>query len=223
VEEARALGVFARADVLAKLGDVGPSLLRESFLARPLLAVAGRPEGGLLTKEDLTALRPESAAPEPRGQGAWRSFALPWERHEGLPGRMREIIAVGDVRGVLAVLSYDPDDDGIPILELELRAPRDAEVVRRGVPRTAPGHPLPVPGAIAVLSDVAGGSSIALGFRGTRSAGDQDLAVVCDNLEKGLDVLPALAAGRAAMSASGGFAVLVVRGEAKYRLSAFSA
>ena len=42
---------------------------------------------------------------------------------------------MADARGVLGVLGYAPDDDGLAVPELGITLARDAVVVRRGVPR----------------------------------------------------------------------------------------
>jgi hypothetical protein len=48
-----------RADVLKRLAARGPSAMEERALGGEILAVAGRPSGGLLTTEDLASPRPE--------------------------------------------------------------------------------------------------------------------------------------------------------------------
>ena len=48
-----------RADVLAKIAARGPRAVEERPLGAELLALAGRPSGGLLTSDDLSSQRPE--------------------------------------------------------------------------------------------------------------------------------------------------------------------
>jgi hypothetical protein len=150
--------------VLAKVSQAGPSALRESLVARPLLAAAGRASGGLLSEEDLAEVRPESALPREAGFGARRrALVAPWSAPEA-PHRLVEFVAVADAAGVMAVLGYSPDDGGVAVPELGLTLARDAIVVRRGIPRVTPGEPLPSPCPIAIgLDDHV--AFIALGVR----------------------------------------------------------
>ncbi len=150
VELARAGGFAERRKLLAQVGQIGPSALRESAFARPLLAVAGRAEGGLLSEEDLAGVRPESAAPREIDLGASRrALVVPWPSPEA-PQRRVEILVTADGRGVLGVLAYAPDEEGVPVPELGLTLPREAIHVRRGIPRVRPGEPIPSPAPIAI-------------------------------------------------------------------------
>jgi gamma-glutamyltranspeptidase/glutathione hydrolase len=152
-EHARAAGALGRERVLKRIAAVGAAALREAVVARPLLAAASRAEGGLLTDEDLATVRPGSGAPAVLdaggAQGERRALVVPWDP-PGSPCRVQEIVAAGDARGVLSVLAYGPDDEGVPIPDLELLAPRDAEPVRRGVTRARPGNPIACPAPIAI-------------------------------------------------------------------------
>jgi gamma-glutamyltranspeptidase/glutathione hydrolase len=152
VETAESAGSSARASALRRIAAKGAAALAE--LARPLVAVAGRAEGGALTAEDLALVRPASARPAVAcdAKPGRALYVVPWDAPPD-EHRRQEIIVAGDARGVLGVLSYAPDDDGVPIPDLDLLAPRDAAAVRRGVPRLRPGQPLACPGPIALLAD----------------------------------------------------------------------
>src|SRR6185503_16171631 len=133
-------GGAERRALLAKVARLGPAALRAPAVLRPLLAVAGRTEGGLLSERDLAEVRPESALPrEVRLGGDRCALVTPWPSPQASHRRV-EIIVVADGRGVLGVLGYAPDDDGVPVPELGLTLTRDAVVVRRGIPRVSPGR-----------------------------------------------------------------------------------
>jgi len=150
IELARRLGASERADLLARFSRVGPSALREPGVARPLLAVAGRTEGGLLSELDLAEVRPESTAPRDADLGGVRRVLVtPWPAPEA-PERLAEFVAAADGSGVLGALSYAPDDEGVAVPDLGLTLPCHAIAIRRGVPRVAPGEPLPCAAPIAV-------------------------------------------------------------------------
>jgi hypothetical protein len=87
------------------------------------------------------------------------------------------VIVAADARGVLGVLGYAPDDEGIPVPELGLALTRDAVVVRRGIPRMAPGEVLPAaaPLAIALSGKLA---FMALGVRSSTPLSAADLAAI---------------------------------------------
>ncbi|HEY3595835.1 MAG TPA: hypothetical protein VGL13_18245 [Polyangiaceae bacterium] len=145
-------GATIRADVIARFGHSGPSVLGESRVARPLLSLAGPPEGGLLTERDLAEVRPAGDAPQETSLGGdFAAFVVPWAAHHR-SYRRSEIIAAVDSRGVLGVLAYAPDDEGITVPELELMLPRDAAIVQRGIERTRPAEPLECAAPIAVIA-----------------------------------------------------------------------
>jgi hypothetical protein len=157
IAEAKKRGKHAREAALSRVAAVGAAAIRDRRIARALLAVGGRAEGGLLSEEDLAQVRPASAAPRriDLGDDADRAaLVAPWPQPDG-PCRKEHVVVAGDSSGVLAVIAYAPDEEGVPVPDLELRAPRDAVVVRRGVPRLRPGDPIgcPAPMAIVVESD----------------------------------------------------------------------
>ena len=82
-----------------------------------------------------------------------------------------------DGRGVLGVLGYAPDDDGVPVPELGLTLTRDAVVVRRGIPRVSPGEVLPAPAPLAIALS---GKLVfmALGVRSSVPLSAADLAAI---------------------------------------------
>jgi hypothetical protein len=170
VETAESAGSSARTSVLRRIAAKGAAAL--SDFGRSLVAVAGRAQGGALTEDDLALVRPGAARPAVAGpRAAGRAlYAVPWDASSD-EVRPQEIIVAGDARGVVGVLCYAPDDDGIPIPELDLALPRDAAPVRRGVPRVRPGQPLACPSPIAILAD----RGIALVAFGVAGAAGLDL------------------------------------------------
>lgn len=206
LEEAKGAGAKERRALLSKVARLGPAALRAPAILRPLLAVAGRTEGGLLSEQDLAEVRPESALPREVPLGDDRSaLVTPWPA-PGEPGRPVDVIVAADGRGVLGVLGYAPDDDGVPVPELGLALCRDAVVVRRGVPRVAPGEVLPAqaPLAIALSGKLA---FMALGVRSPLPLSTADLQAIWPD-----GTVPANRSLAAAQDrAGGGTAVGIVR------------
>jgi gamma-glutamyltranspeptidase/glutathione hydrolase len=177
LEYAKGAGGAERRALLTKVARLGPQALRAPAVLRALLAVAGRTEGGLLSEKDLAEVRPESALPREVRLGGDRSaLVVPWPSPQA-SHRPVEVIVVADARGVLGVLGYAPDDDGVAVPELGLTLPRDAVVVRRGIPRVAPGEVLPAPAplAIALSGKLA---FMALGVRSSTPLSAADLAAI---------------------------------------------
>jgi gamma-glutamyltranspeptidase/glutathione hydrolase len=163
---AKSTGAIERRGMLTKVARLGPAALRAPAVLRSLLAVAGRTEGGLLSEKDLVEVRPESAPPREVLLGDRSALVMPWPAPEA-PHRPVEVIVAADARGVLGVLGYAPDDEGVQVPELGVALTRDAVVVRRGIPRVSPGEVLPAPAplAIALSGKLA---FMALGVRSSR-------------------------------------------------------
>ena len=150
LELAKGEGATERRALLAKVARLGPAALRAPAVLRALLAVAGRTEGGLLSDKDMDQVRPESAsAREVQLSGDCSAWVTPWPA-PAAPHRPVEVIVAADGRGVLGALGYAPDDDGLAVPELGIVLTRDAVVVRRGIPRLAPGEILPAPAPFAI-------------------------------------------------------------------------
>jgi hypothetical protein len=175
--EGVAEGAAERRALLAKVARLGPAALRAPAVLRPLLAVAGRAEGGLLSERDLAEVRPESASAREvqlgRDRGAW---VAPWPA-PAAPHRPVEVIVAADARGVLGALGYAPDDEGLAVPELGIALTRDAVVVRRGIPRVSPGEILPAPAPIAI-GMAAKVAFMALGVRSRTPLSTADLSSI---------------------------------------------
>ena len=113
--------------LLGRIGRRGASALREAVTARPLLA-SRRPvrRRAAFRARSLAEVRPRGErAPRDRDGRPGGRFSVPWPAPEA-PHRIVEVIAAADAHGVLAVLAYSPDDDGLAVPELGLTLPRDA-------------------------------------------------------------------------------------------------
>lgn len=183
-----------RGEVLAKIAARGPRALEERPLSAELLALAGRPAGGLLTADDLASPRPEALAasktpvlPPRAGAAAARERAagrvlvtLPWAHVED--GAVMAPVGVGDVgtaraacavdrHGTFAIACWDDAPEGLRLDELGLRAPFFAEPVRRGQTRVRPGEACPAAAPIALVGTAAG-PEVAFAAFGARDAHD---------------------------------------------------
>lgn len=169
-----------RHEVLSRILSRGPRGVEERPLAGELLAVAGRPNGGLLTAEDLASPQPAVQKASRIALGDGRAlYTLPWTSiHEDRPvapahdieiGRARAVMAV-DRNATFAIAIWDDASDGLSVPEVGLRAPFHAEPVRRGQTRVKPGDVRPAAAAIALVASAA--PDLALGAFGASDAYD---------------------------------------------------
>jgi hypothetical protein len=154
-----------RGAVLDAFSRRGAPALGDPAIATALLAVAGRAAGGLLTDDDLGAVRPEIASLAEKALVPAGWLQAPW-RAAGLDASHVHVVAAADGKGLVCIACYESAEEGIAIPELGLLAPASAEPVLRGQPRVRPGEPRPAAAPIAVrtrrgLADLAVG--IALG------------------------------------------------------------
>jgi hypothetical protein len=160
IARAKKTGASDRAQVLAAFVRHGGAALRVGELMRPLLHAAGTTAGGVLTEADLE----DAPADEPAkfsATGGCEVLLPPWPA----PAKARSAHAVvaADPRGLVAALAYAPDEAGVPVPELELTLARDAEPVRRGVARVAPGSIRAAALPMAILRRPADGWYAAVG------------------------------------------------------------
>jgi hypothetical protein len=152
-----------RAEILQRIASRGPRAIEERPLGAELLAMAGRPNGGLLTSDDLSSPRPDvqkAARIEQAGASSKILFTLPWMHiEEGRPSAPAHQLDVARVRAVgavdrnatFAIACWDEPTDGLLLPELGLRAPFFAEPVRRGQTRIRPGDPRPAAAPLALV------------------------------------------------------------------------
>lgn len=187
-----------REDVLRRLAARGPRVLEERALGGGLLAAFGRPNGGLLTTDDLASPSPEvvkarssnlvgptpdsmrAAAIAKMGGNVRTLVTLPWTHivdhapeapanvSEGGVAGARAAIAV-DRNGTFAIAVWDEGLEGAFVEELGLRAPYVAEPVRRGQTRVKPGEARPAAASVALVGTPAA-PEVALAAYGARDA-----------------------------------------------------
>lgn len=169
-----------RSELLSRIASRGPRAIEERPLGPELLAIGGRPSGGLLTADDLAVPRPPVEKASRNHLDKRILVTLPWTHVEnGAPAPPAAEVDIGRVRclacvdrnGTFAVACWEDATDGIAIADLALRAPFGAEPVRRGKTRIRPGDARPSASPVALLA-TAGGPEIALAAFGAADAYD---------------------------------------------------
>jgi len=147
------LDAKGRASLLRRVGDSGPVALREPAFLRGLLEVAGRPENGNVTDEDIFQVKAD-VVPAVVGDG----IVHPGKPEEPFvtPSFETRLVVSCDRRGVIAALRCAFDPEGVEVVPHQVTASRFAVPVRRGVPRVRPGVRLSMPAPMAILTDRAG-------------------------------------------------------------------
>jgi gamma-glutamyltranspeptidase/glutathione hydrolase len=146
-----------RARVFERIVARGASAVTDAVVARPLVELAGRVAGGLLTEDDLAGVRPVLAPCAPREIGELRLATCPWSALASDPPGAFEpaehvhVIAAGDIHGLTAIACWEQRAEGSAVEALGLTAPWTAEPVRRGEPRVRPGEPRPAAAPIALV------------------------------------------------------------------------
>lgn len=150
-----------RKDILERIASRGPRAIEERPLGQELVAVAGRPSGGLLTSDDLSSPRPTVQKAASFSLGDQRIVLLPWANHDdGGPvppaghaeiARARAVVAV-DRNATFAIACWDEAVDGLDVADLGLRAPFFAEPVRRGQTRVRAGDARPAGAPLALVA-----------------------------------------------------------------------
>lgn len=179
-----------RAAVLDALSRRGAPVMTEDAVATDLLAAAGRAAGGLLTRDDLGAVRPVVVTVTERTLEPVGWLRAPW-RDDALDGARVQVVSAADARGLLCIACYEVAEEGVSVPRLGLLAPAFAEPVRRGSPRVRPGEPRPASAPIAVRTRK-GVADLALGLSAS-AAGARDLEQVFARLDEVPVVSEALA------------------------------
>lgn len=157
-----------RAALLDRLARRGAQGLAEEPVAVELVAAAGRPAQGLLTREDLSSVLPGVVACEARQAGSTNVVTVPWRGSRG-DSSCTGVVAACDPHGLVAVACYEAPVLGLPIPALGVVAPAFAAPVLRGSPRVRPGTPRAATSPIA-LRVRAGLVDLALGVAESRDA-----------------------------------------------------
>lgn len=189
VDAAKAIGKVddARVESLKAFGREGGNFLRAGAIRDALLEASARSLGGMLTRDDLDALRPELVQAHRLDVDARRWAVAPWARALGLNAEAAQpeasgeiaIVAAADPYGAVAIASILIPSMAAPLGELGLSAPLLARPVLRGVTREPAGAALPAPAPVGVAQgrSLEGGQSelgaVDLAF-GLGGAGDVD-------------------------------------------------
>jgi hypothetical protein len=198
-------------NALARKGALG---LTEEPIAVELLAIGGRAVGGLLTRDDLSTVRPTVERRTERSLGTSGVFRVPCSTEESPEPRCVQVLATCDSRGRVAIACYETSDDAVPIPALGLAAPRHAAPVMRGKRRAAPGTPCmaAAPMGLRVRS---GAVEAAVGIARARN-GEAALEEVFEALDASIST------GHALAKATGGYPVVLAALQAPTRVIARS-
>jgi len=141
-----------RVRVMQALARRGAPALAENSIADELTAAGGRAVRGLLTPEDLAAVRPSVVHCNAKALEASGALTVPWRdaEHAGTDASHTQVVAASDGRGLVAVACYDASPEGVAVPALGIVAPWSAAPVMRGHARVRPGHPRPAAAPIAL-------------------------------------------------------------------------
>jgi hypothetical protein len=128
-----------RAQVLETIARRGAPGLADDSIAGELTAAAGRAARGLLTPDDLEAVRPDLVRCDEATLGESGILTVPWRDASSLDASWGQIVAAVDGRGMVAIACYEAPYEGLAVPALGLVAPRGAAPVLRGKPRVSPG------------------------------------------------------------------------------------
>ena len=131
----------ARVQTLKLIARRGALALTDPQIAEELIAACGRVAGGLLSVEDLEAVRPEVFDCAMRADGRHQIATAPWVGDDAAgDGSSVEVVAAADGYGQVAIACYEARAEGVPVDALGLVAPFLATPVRRGHTRVRPGE-----------------------------------------------------------------------------------
>ena len=163
VAAARRAGAARRAALVRQVAALGAGILNDAQLKGALLGELGPAQGGLMSSGDLMPPR-DLDRPALERDGVWFPpwvSDVPESEGDEPPGAPPSPLGVGhvlcavDVRGLFVALSFR-SCPGWEIEDLEIALPKLAVPVRRGVPRTEPGSPLPTPAPIGLRRNPSG-------------------------------------------------------------------
>lgn len=140
--------------VFSTLSSRGPNGVLERNFFGALESVAGRMEGGILTREDLETAMPLVLTPKPTRRGTSFVTGTPWDEPTAEHGIIHMLLAA-DRNGGFAAAVFEVATTGMDIAELGLVAPLAAAPVLRGQTRAKPGEPIPSPAPVRIWGDAA--------------------------------------------------------------------
>jgi hypothetical protein len=192
-----------RASLLERFARLGAPVVADEWIATELTSVAGRSAGGLLTRDDLAAIRPTIVRCDEHA-GPNGIVRVPWSRASAREAPVTQVVVAVDARGLAAVACYQTPSEGLDAPELGIALPFLAEPVRRGETRVRPGEPRSASAPISLRS-VRGVVDIAFGVA---MATDGDAVVT--SLAERLDAIVSRV-GPVPTAAASGCLVLVTR------------
>jgi len=208
---ARKRGAEGRGRLLTLIGERGARALQQGDVSRALLLAAGPTAGGTLVEDDLADPLPSderaplltladgTGAALPSFQGT-TSSTRPGDGARRSDHRTAEALVAADVHGTVAALAWSPDPEGVLVPELEVRLPRDAAPVLRGVPRVNPGTPRPAALPLLVLTRPSDGWYAALGIGGRPDVEHAELTLEAGGLASLLERLADVQRGSLAVA-----------------------
>lgn len=211
IERARARSV-ERAHVLELFARRGAAMLIEDAMAGELTAVAGRSAGGMLTRDDLSSVRPVIVSYDDRALDPSGVLIVPWRGDVGHDASFTQVVAAADARGLVAIACYEAPMDGLAVPALGLVAPAFAVPVMRREPRSRPAEPCQAAAPIALRAQH-GMADLALGIAQAADA-EASLDALVGSLLTAITISAALAETR-----SGRPAALVRTGDSVKALS----
>ncbi len=172
-------GADQRAAVLKRVGEVGALAFSEPELSRALVRAFGAPNGGLVTPADFAKPEGLDVGAARVEQGGARQLVVPWADEAKAPFTRGVCVSAVDVNGLFAAVAFESQPEALYVEELELSAPMVAQPTLRGVPRLAPGTPLPAPAPMWITYDTASSAhevwvspgSVVAGSSGARRMG----------------------------------------------------
>lgn len=139
-----------RAHVLEAFARRGAAAFVEDAILGELTAVAGRSARGLLTREDLAAVRPVIVSLDDHTLEPSGVLTMPWRGPMRQDASFTHVVAATDAQGLVAVACYDAPIEGLAVPALGLRAPAFATPVMRGETRARPGEPCAAAAPVAL-------------------------------------------------------------------------
>ncbi|HEY6080119.1 MAG TPA: hypothetical protein VIW29_15000 [Polyangiaceae bacterium] len=140
---ARERGAERRAAVLTRVGQVGALAFSEPEVSRMLVRAFGPPAGGLVTPADFAHPQALDLPAVRLEQNGATVLIAPWADEAKVAPARGVVVTAMDINGLFAAVSFDSLPEALPVEELELSCPLLAAPTLRGVPRVAPGTPLP--------------------------------------------------------------------------------
>lgn len=179
-----------RARLIEAIVHRGGQGLADEAVAGELIAAGGRVARGLLTREDLSSVRPSVIQCDERQTEPEGILTVSWRGEVPGDSSSTQVVAACDGQGLVAVACYEAPMDGLAIPALGVIAPPFAAPVMRGTARVRPGAPRPATAPIALRTQ-GGIVDLALGIAEARDA-EQSLDAAVRGLGDAVAITEAL-------------------------------